>query len=327
VEGATSWTIVSLVADLPNGIVRLYYFHQFDRPVVLNVAEEIAHARAAGPLSRLFPEDVQQEAARRYQRVQAQRDRCRVMARAWLGLVLACLLALLILSRNRRQGFLYWIPVVLVLGPVGLLTWLMAGRERWSGTGRAILVEAAGDVVPTVVAFVTMVVVIILTPGVSGSILLQIGLVLGLPLLVGWLFFQGPLLALGTGKRPSRLLLQRLPQAWVAANLGMAGINALAAPLVNRSMRVCPALPLSPWTVVTWWAVVALGALAGGLLLFGYESWAVRRGFRAWSILASGEGEIVTPTWRQLWWWILLSYVALLGGIVASVLVQQLLSA
>ena len=55
VEGGTSWTIESLVADLPNGIVYLYYFHQFDRPVVLNVAEEIASARAGGPLSSVVP--------------------------------------------------------------------------------------------------------------------------------------------------------------------------------------------------------------------------------------------------------------------------------
>jgi hypothetical protein len=76
VEEDTGWTIESMVADLPHGIVYLYYFYQYDRPVVLNVMEEIASARAEGPnaraeglLSELFPEDVQQEATRRYQRV------------------------------------------------------------------------------------------------------------------------------------------------------------------------------------------------------------------------------------------------------------------
>jgi len=29
----TSWTIESMVADLPNGVVYLYYYHQFDRSV------------------------------------------------------------------------------------------------------------------------------------------------------------------------------------------------------------------------------------------------------------------------------------------------------
>jgi hypothetical protein len=209
---------------------------------------------------------------------------------------------------------------------VGLLTWLI-GREPGSSRWRSILVEAAGDVVPTVVAILTMVVAIVLRPEAQGSVLLQLLLLLGLPLLVGWLLFQGPLLALGTRRRPLRLLLQRLPQAWVAANLGMAGTNALAAPLVNRTLRLCPALPLSPWTVVTWWALAALSALAGALLLFAYEAWAVRRGFRAWSVLASGEGDVVTPGWRRLRWWIPLSYVVLVGGVAAIVLVQRLLPA
>jgi hypothetical protein len=52
-------------------VIRLrYYLCQFDKPVVLNVADEIANARGGGPLSRVCPEDVQQEAARRYQRIQ-----------------------------------------------------------------------------------------------------------------------------------------------------------------------------------------------------------------------------------------------------------------
>lgn len=54
-----------------------------------------------------------------------------------------------------------------------------------------------------------------------------------------------------------------------------------------------------------------------------YGSWTLRRGFRAWSIAASGEGEVLSPPWRKLWWWILLSYVALVGGLVAGVVLQK----
>jgi hypothetical protein len=55
-DGGSSWTIESLVADLPNGIIYLYYFYQYDKPVVIKVVEEIAKAPAPGPLSRLFPD-------------------------------------------------------------------------------------------------------------------------------------------------------------------------------------------------------------------------------------------------------------------------------
>jgi hypothetical protein len=325
VEGGTSWTLESLLADLPNGIVYLYYFHQFDRPVVLNVQEEIAATRAGGPLSALFPEDVRQEAARRYQSIQAQESRCPLLGKLWLGLVLASLAVLLIGSINKRQGLIFWVPVVAILGPLGLLIWLVAGRRRGAGTWRAFLVEAAGDVAPTVVAFVIYLVAAIQIPAVQASQLLQVLFIFCLPLLFGWLLFQGPLLARATHMGYLRTLLQRLPHTWVAANLGMAGISVLAMPLVTMSIRTCSALPLPPWTAVGWWAFAVVGALAAMILLLIYERWAVRRGFRAWSVLAWGDGEVATPSWRRLWWWILLSYLVLFAGIAAGRVIQQVL--
>jgi hypothetical protein len=56
----------------------------------------------------------------------------------------------------------------------------------------------------------------------------------------------------------------------------------------------------------------------GGLLLYTYHAWAVRRGFAAWSALLWDTGEagdgrtaVSSPPWRRLWLWVLLSFVAL----------------
>ena len=321
VEGAASWTIESMVADLPNGIVYLYYFHQFDRPVVLNVTEEIAGARAGGPLSNLFPEDVKKEAARRYQHIQSQKNRYEVLGKVWLGLVVASLATLLICSIRQRKGLIFWIPVVAVLGPLGLLIWLAAGRRRNAGNWQAILVEAAGDVIPTIVAFITAAVVLVLVPWASSSSLLQLLLFFSLPLLIGWFVFQGPLLTFATKKGYLHTLIQRLPHTWVTANLGMAGIFAFATPLLNMSLQ----LPLQPWTVVAWWAFAVMSSLVAMLLLFLYEGWSVRRGYQAWTILAWREGQVTSAPWRKLWWWILLSYAALIGGVAGYVFIQQVM--
>jgi hypothetical protein len=321
VEGGASWTIESLVADLPNGLVYLYYFYQFDKPVVLNVAEEIANVRAGGPLSKLFPEDVQQEAARRYQRIQAQRSQWQVLGQAWLGLVLAAMVVLLIGSIKGRKRLIFWLPVVAVLGPLGLLIWLVAGRERRAGNWRAALVEATGDVTPTVVAFITASVGIVTFPAAQASQILQLLLYFGLPLLIGWIVFQGLLLTFATRKGYLRTLLRRLPHTWVAANLGMAAIFALATPLANMSVQ----MPLPPWTVAAWWAFAVLGALLAMLLLLLYEGWSVRRGYQCWTTLAWGEGEVTSAPWRKLWWWLLLSFAALLGGVVGYVFIQQVM--
>jgi hypothetical protein len=314
----TSWTIESLVADLPNRVVYLYYFHQFDKPVVLKVQEEIAHVRAGGRFSQLFPEDVQQEAARRYERIQAQKNRGQVLGKVWLGLVLASLVVLLLGSINKRQGLVFWLPVVAILGPLGLVVWLVAGRSQQPRGWQKALVEATGDVAPTAVALVIMPVLMILVPGGQSSAALQVGCIFILPFLVGWLAFQGPLLALMIKKGYLRTLGRRLAHALVAANLGMGGIFAIGMPLFNKSTSICPILPLSLSTVMVWWAIAVLGALAGGLVLFLFESWVVHRGFQVWSVLASGEGEARFVSWRKLWWWILLSYLALFAGVAAG---------
>ena len=319
VEAGIAWTIESLVADLSRGLVYLYYFYQFDRPVVLNVKEEIANARTPGPLSSLFPEDVQQEAARRYQEIQAKVKRCQWVSMVWLAMVAISVILLITLSISRRRGMRFWIPAAIILGPLALLVWFIIETERKPVSWHDTLLEAIGDVMPTVVAFVAVLVLIIFIPAVQGSGLLQILLIFGLPLIMGCLVFQGPLLASMADKSYGRFLINRLPQALVAANLGLAGISAIAAPLTMYSIRVCPIFPLNFWTFITWWAIIIPGVLVGLLLLFLYEFWAIRGGFQAWSVLAWREGKMHTPYWRDLWWWILLSYAALLGGLAAGV--------
>ena len=59
---------------------------------------------------------------------------------------------------------------------------------------------------------------------------MQLVLIFGLPPAVGWLAFQGPLLALAAKRGYLRTLGRRLPHALVAANLGMAGVDVVAAP-------------------------------------------------------------------------------------------------
>jgi hypothetical protein len=314
VEGGSSWTLESLLADLPNGVVYLYYFHQFDKPVVLNVADEIAKARAPGPLSRLFPEEVRQEAARRYQRALSNQGICSPIGKAWVASVFASLVLLIVFSIKKPKSLIFWLPVMLILGPLGLLVWLIAGRKQKASFWQAALVEAAGDIPPVAVAYMLMLAVFILVAQAQSSGPLQILFIFILPLLLGWLFFQGPLLALAARRGYLRTLLQRLPAVWVTANLGVGGIGSLALRLVKWLSSNCSVMNLSLWTVVSFWTAVVIGACLGLLLILLYEAWAVRHGFRAWSVLALGDGEVNTPSWRKLWWWILLSFAVLIGG-------------
>ncbi len=325
-ESANSWTIESMVADLPNGIVYLYYFHQFDKPVVLDVKAEIASQRPGEPLSALFPDDVQQEAARRYQAIKAQAKRCQRIGIAWLFLVLASLALLIIFSAGERRSLRFWVLPMILLGPLALLIWIIAGRGKKQGTWRSAMTEALGDVMPLVIAFVAYLVLLIMVPAVQGNSALQIVLVLGIPLVLGWLIFHGLLLAPAAKENYVRFLFQRLAQVMVTTNLGLAGIFIVVMPLVTLSIRMCSVFPVTVWTVIIWWGMTFLGSLLGGLFVFLYEGWAVRRGFHGWRMLARQEGDMRTPPWRRLWWWILLGYVILLAGFAAGAFLMQLMN-
>lgn len=323
-EGGSGWTIESMLADLPNGVVYLYTYYQFDHPLVLNVAEEIAKAAPPTMLSYMFPENVRVESSHRYHQALDNQGLCLQIGKIWVGLVLVSLVIIILFARRSLWGWIFWMDIVIVLGPLGLLVWLLAGRKHPPHSWQATLIEAAGHLPPVVVVYMVMLGLFILFPQMQASQILQLLFIFIFPTLLGWLLFQGPLLAL-TARRGYLLTLgQRLPAAWVGANLGIAGIFALAMPLVNWLSSTCSMMEPSPWTQVSLWAMTVAGALLGMLLVLLYEAWAMRHGHRAWSTLTSGEREVSCPGWRRLWWWILLSIAAPIVGVMLSNLIQSM---
>jgi hypothetical protein len=319
VEKGASWTIESLAADLVNGVIYLYYYYQYDRPVILNVKEELSNPRKAGPFSTLFPDDVQQEADRRYNQAHTRAELNRIVGISWTAIILVSLVLFFTVSGDYKKGFKFWLPAVIVLGPLALLVRLLIGQIHKTAYWRTALVETVGDLVPVVVSYtVALVVVILLTMSRGTSWQLQLAMMFGLPLITGLLLFHGPFLTTVSQMNFGKFLIQRIPQVLVTTIMGLAGIIPIALPITNQSLAMSQILPLSPWAVITWWAIVVLGALGGGFLIFLYEHWAVKRGFRAWIILAGTEGEVITPSWRILWWWILVSFVALQIGLIAG---------
>ena len=321
VEGAASWTIESMVADLPNGVVYLYYFYQFDKPVVLNVAKELANPRAGGSLSKLFPGDVRWEANQRYEGIMARRDQNQVIGKIWLGLVLASLVLLVIGLMVTRQGWFFWILAVLFLGPLGLLLWFVAGRKLAGGNWKRALLEATGDTIPSVMAFMLFISVGVQSTAVQSSQGIQFLLVIGLPLVLGWILFRVPILLFS--KQPGKLssLVQQLVHSWITANLGMAGIFAIALPLVNRSLQ----METPDWTILAWLSYTVLGSVIAILLLISYEYWQVYRGYKVWTVIARVEDEVALTSSRKMWWWALLSPVVLIAGIFAFQFFQKIL--
>ena len=63
VEGAYHNTLYSTVYDLEKGEIYVYYFHQYDEVVTLDVSEEIAQALEPVPLKNLFSAEIEERAS------------------------------------------------------------------------------------------------------------------------------------------------------------------------------------------------------------------------------------------------------------------------
>lgn len=323
VESVNSWTKVSFLADLTNGKVYIYYFHQYDHPLILDVSEEIENPRKEGSLSMLFPDEVRQEAQQRYEALQAQGQICWNNAIIWLFLWAFSILVFFIFAHRKIKLSILWIPGILVLGPLALIAWLLVAKFKPQGAWRRKIQEVLGDLIPVVISYFAVFCIIFYIPSVQMHWPLQLAVVFGVPVLLGWIFFHSPLLFLHSNISFGNFLIKRLPHAIITTFLGMAGVIMLAMPLVNQSIKICPILPLRSWTLINWWFFVVMGAVTAGIILFIYEHWCVRRGFLAWSVLVEKDAKVTTQSWKQLWWWILISIAVMITGVLMGVLINR----
>ena len=322
-QESTSWTIETLVADLVNGVIYLYYFYQYDNPVIINVKDELANPREAGPLSKLFPEKIQQEAANRYRQVTKPIRINNVVGRSWGALIIFSMILLFII-RPSNKGLRFWIPAVLVLGPFALAARILTLNPTKTSIWRKALIETGGNMVSVVIAYLVALIIMILKM-ISGGIgqQQQALLILAFPLLASWIIFQSPLLALTGKKNFFKFLFQRLPQVLVTTFLGLGGIFPVSMVLVNRTIAMSQLIPLSPWIVLTWLTIIVAGSLIGGIFVFFYECWAVKRGYQAWDVFAGNEGEVTTPQWGKVWWWLIISVLIIFAGLIIGVMLLK----
>jgi hypothetical protein len=323
------WTVWSVLGDLPRGLVYVYLFHQFDAPITLNVADELARSSIPGPLRDLFPAVTLARVDQAYHQLVVTRPAgCRAAGLAWLGLAMASLAAFLLLASPRRRAALVWLPVVAALGPLGLLVWGLAasgirGEALGTGEGSTLrhraLVETAAGLVPAVAGIVLAFVIILQVPPIRDDSLRQLLVDWGFPLGLGLIFSQAPLLARAGWAGFPRLAWRRLPWTVVSANMAVAGLMATFLPVAPLQLNLCSIDGLTP---LSWWAIAVVSAPIAGLALYGYQRWAIRRGLPAWSALLPDEDErgadrsgLVRPSWHQLGLWMVASLVVLAAGI------------
>lgn len=322
VSSGSSWTIETMVADLVNGIVYVYFFYQYDRPLVLNVRQELANPREPGPLSMLFPQDVRDEAARRYNRARLNIVVSKVAGIAWPALVILSLILFFAACTEPSKGFRFWLPAVIILGPVALAVRYLVKRKYIKDTIGIALTETLGSIVPVVLSYTTGLSILIVNT-ISGTVpeTTQLLLMIVFPLVVGWIYHLVLLTSLSSST--GLFIFQRLPQVLITTFLGLGGMIPVAMPLVNKTINMSLLIPLSPLAVTGWWGMVSVSALAGGILVFLFELQEARKGSRSWTVLAREEDQLIIPPFRRIWWWIPISFVILIAGLALGVMLLE----
>jgi hypothetical protein len=342
VEKPDNWTLYSVVADLRERLVYVYFWFQYDAPIVLSIGEEIARAPDGRPLSSLFPPEIVEQGDKYFRMLMVRGSRCRVATYIWFGLVAISLAVLFLRVKPDRRARCVSIPMVAVLGPIGLMVLLWVVRCRYRADARTpgldretppqlwqrALLESFADLPPHVVGVLVGFLILVLVPGMEDKEPLQLLVFYGLPLSLGLFLYRAPLLLRTVKQSYLSVVAQTMPAAIVSVNLSLAGLIAITLPSINWQLDYCGFHAVS---ALVWWPITIPGALVSGLLLFAYHIWAIRHGFSAWSMLIWGKAdgiggvsENTHPTWGRLWLWILFSFVILVVGMILGAMAVAL---
>lgn len=131
-EGRTINTVYSNIYDLKNGIVYLYYWHDYRYAKKLHVADLIRSAQPPTPIKDVFPREVIENAAEEYQNYRRYPLQIGLIS-GWVILVISSEIFLFRkkfghnLISGKNKGI--WVVIILLTGPLGLLYIILASRN------------------------------------------------------------------------------------------------------------------------------------------------------------------------------------------------------
>lgn len=237
------------------------------------------------------------------------------LSSAWFFLASACV-AIVAWDMEKLKGLTWgtkfaWAWIGFVLGPLGLLAYFQAHRRKDAEASSeastlfindalsATVYAAAG----AITGFVMIFVLAVLFPTVdTANPVVTLGLMLGLPYVVGLFAFRFPFMVSQTSGRYSAALRMSLFPELISTLFVLAGMfPAVLFPLVIQSDTFGGAnLPT--------FALFSFGGIVGAIVAYAYNRWLVRREYSVWSgrteVLegeTAGERAVKVPTFRDAW--------------------------
>ena len=332
-EGPSANTVYSNAFDLKHGIIYLYHWHQFDEVVKLNVAEEINKAPSPTRIRDLFSQKTVDQALKEYLAYQKKITAWENVLWAWLILAAGSVVILIwrfthgtrVLWRLR----LVWVLIVAFFGPLGLMSYsyshrqplrssvLQAALASWKCAFGETMFGVVGYAIGIALAFSSFYLILSFS---ESSVLSIAARLYGLPLIVGLLIFQAPLLTFLEGNSYWTAVARRFITEVISLNFVLLGML----PVGGILMSLCEThLGMRGPGSALFWGVIILCAFAGAITLYPFNAWMAHHGLGCLPVYSLADGgtkqegnTMVLPSLRIPWGALLLSFALLSGAIV-----------
>jgi hypothetical protein len=283
-ESASVNTVYSNLFDLPNGVIYLYHWYQFDEVVTLDVGQLTAAHPISGHIRDLFSPETVQRAGLAHQAHLRALTTGKTAAWAWLAATAVSLLLVLFdLARSDRGSWrtaLIRLLVATFFGPLGLLADILVYRRppashvspsraaKWRSAVASAMYSAAGYALTWLLALQYF--IFFLPNPTPAQVLLA---TFALPPLVGMLILRTPLVSARWAVSYGKTLLRLAVPEFASATAAFAGMFPVLFLLDNHWFP-------GPFDVADprFWLLISLTAIGGALLLILLNLWTVRRG-------------------------------------------------
>lgn len=327
-EGPSTNTVYSNIYDLRQGVIYLYHWYQFDEVVVLDVKELLTHGASSHTIRSLFSQATQDEAAAAHDYYLGIPHRWRNVAQAYLAITAVSLVVMLWqMTRVSPMSWrmrLVWFLGVVILGPIGLLVFLLSTHgvrrdEDTQGSTAPWRVALAGSMYSLVGYGAAWLLTLAYMFGFVGEFGPRqlLGFTYAVPLLIGLLLFRAPLIAMHRKNSYWDALRRSMLPEFISLNCACVGFIPAAFLPVGLFFTEMPGIgdPLL-------WFTLIIGVLAGFLALIPLNLWITYRGAAGGIRLLSSGAEPIGAagdalTLRNAWYLAIASLALYLGTVYA----------
>ena len=325
-EGDSNNTLYSNIFDLNTGRIYLYYWHQFNEPVILNVDDELANAPPVRHIRELFSEKTVKNAETEFHRYRGEIPLVEeYFLLGWY--IFAGLLFLFFIwdvfsmKAPRTHMNLYWVLTLIISGPFGFAGYLFSYRKPYNTHNKnlshwqqalgaaAIIATGYGACFLAISLFFHF----FFPQGSSGISTLLV------PFLISLILFRTPLLTILTKEKYFFLVLRAVLTELISTIFALSSII-----FIDSVLKTAYPKTATPDNLM-FFGMISAFTLASFIVIFPFHLWLSQKGCILWFEGVNSEGEfgkiesgIKILNFKEGWGFLFISIALLVLAVILS---------